>query len=437
MDGATRRHFRMYDFGAPAPVRPSARLRWRNRGLASVRPTVWFLGLTSLLTDVSSEMVTSVLPLYVVLHLGMTPLALGALDGLYQSAAAVVRTLSALVADRLGRHKTVAVVGYGASAIAKLGYLAAGTAWPALIGVIVADRLGKGIRTAPRDALIAQHSAPSQLATAFGVHRAMDAAGAALGPLAAFAILWLVPGRFDQVFLMSFAVALAGVAALLLLVDAPAAPDGPQPATRVSGSAAVRAVATQEFGGIAGAAWVLSAASVSDALLYLMLQRELAFDPAWLPLLYVGTPLCYFAMAGPLGMLADRTSTSGTFIAGHACLLLVYALLALAPAGPLLLVVALLLLGAYYAATDGVLAAMASAALPAHVRATGLSVLATGTTLARAGAAVAFGALWTYRGPDLALSVFSVALLCAIVAGGVLLTRAGQSRPFDNARGPT
>ncbi len=425
----------MYDFGGPSPARPYARWPWRHRGFARVRPTVWFLGLTSLLTDVSSEMVTSVLPMYVVVHLGMTPLALGALDGLYQGAAAVVRTMSALAADRLGRHKTVAIAGYGASAIAKLGYLAAGTAWPALVGVIVADRLGKGIRTAPRDALIALHAVPSHLATAFGVHRAMDAAGAALGPLAAFGILWLVPGRFDQVFLASFAAAVAGVAALGLLVDAPAPPDVPPLSPRMSGSAAVRTVVTKEFGGIAGAACVLSAASVSDALLYLMLQRELAFDPAWLPLLYVGTPICYFAMAGPLGMLADRVGRPRTFMTGHAGLLLVYALLAFAPAGPLLLVGALLFLGAYYAATDGVLAAMASAALPAHLRATGLSVLATGTTLVRAGAAVAFGALWTFRGSEVALGTFAVALLLAIAAGGVLLTRAGQSRPLDSPGG--
>ncbi len=425
----------MYDFGAPSPVSPPTRLPWRNQGWAAVRPTVWFLGLTSLLTDVSSEMVTSVLPVYVVMHLGMTPLALGALDGLYQAAAAAVRTLSALAADRLGRHKAVAVAGYGASALAKLGYLAAGAAWPALIGVVVADRLGKGVRTAPRDALIAQHSSPEQLATAFGAHRAMDAAGAALGPLAAFGILLIVPGRFDQVFLASFAIALAGVAALVFLVDTPARPGGTAPVPRVSGRAAVRAVMTPEFGGIAAAACVLSAASVSDALIYLVLQRELAFDPAWLPLLYVGTPLCYFAMAGPVGILADRRGTSGTFIAGHLCLLLVYVLLALAPAGPALLIGALLLLGAYYAATDGVLAAMASAVLPGHVRATGLSVLATGTTLARAGAAVAFGALWTYRGHDMALSILGVALLCAMVAGGVLLARVGPPRPPDRVSG--
>jgi MFS family permease len=179
---------------------------------------------------------------------------------------------------------------------------------------------------------------------------------------------------------------------------------------------------------------VLSAASVSDALLYLVLQRELAFDPAWLPLLYVGTPLFYFAMAGPAGMLADRRGAAGTFIAGHVCLLLAYALLALAPAGPVLLGGTLLLLGAYYAATDGVLAAMASAVLPGHVRATGLSVLATGTTLARAGAAVAFGALWTYRGRGMALAIFGLALLFAMVVGGVLLARAGHTRPPHRAK---
>lgn len=425
----------MYDSGPPTPTGSSARWPWRHRSLATVRPTVWFLGLTSLLTDVSSEMVTSVLPVYVVVHLGMTPLALGALDGLYQGAAAVVRTSSALVADRLGRHKAVAVAGYGTSAVAKLAYLAAGTAWPALVAVVVADRLGKGIRTAPRDALIALHASPSHLATAFGVHRAMDAAGAALGPLAAFAILWLAPGRFDQVFVASFALAVAGVSALLLFVEATAPAGGPPRSALGAGSGALRMVATKAFVGIAAAACVLSAASVSDALLYLMLQRELAFDPAWLPLLYVGTPLCYFVMAGPLGLLADRAGTARVFIVGHGCLVLVYALLALAPAGPLLLTGTLLLLGAYYAATDGVLAALASAALPPHLRATGLSVLATGTTLARAGAAVAFGALWTFRGSEVALGTFAVALLVAIAAGGGLLTRAGQCRPLDHPGG--
>ena len=421
----------MYDFGAPSPANTSTRLPWRNSGWAGVRPTVWFLGLTSLLTDVSSEMVTSVLPMYVVLQLGMTPLALGALDGIYQAAAAVVRTVSALVADRLGRHKLMAVAGYGTSAIAKLGYLAAGTAWPALVGVVVADRLGKGIRTAPRDALIAQYSSPGTMATSFGAHRAMDAAGAALGPLAAFGILMLAPGRFDQVFVASLAVAVMGVAALVLLVHAPPGhePAAPRMQVSVSAALALRAVAAPGFRTLFVAACALSVASVSDALLYLSLQRTLAFDATRLPLLYVGTPLCYFMLAGPLGALADRLGTRPMFLAGHGCLLLVYVLLALAPAGPALLGACLLLLGAYYAATDGVLAAMASALLPAHARATGLSVLATGTSVARALAAVAFGAIWTYRGSTPALVVFAVALLGAIAAGRMLLVpHAGASR---------
>src|SRR5262245_4652265 len=116
---------------------------------------VWAIGLTSLLTDVSSEMITSVLPLYVVVQLQMSPLAYGATDALYQGAAAIVRTASGVVADRWRRPKAVAVFGYALSAIAKLGYLAAGSWGAAFLGVIIADRLGKGVRTAPRDALIA------------------------------------------------------------------------------------------------------------------------------------------------------------------------------------------------------------------------------------------------------------------------------------------
>src|SRR5215216_1313925 len=145
--------------------------------------TVLLLGLTSLFTDVSAEMVATVLPLYLVYTLGLSPLAFGVADGLYQGGAALVRVASGFVGDRWRRHKTVAAVGYGLSAACKLGYLVVGGALGGLSALILLDRTGKGIRTAPRDALISLSTPREHLGRAFGVHRALDTAGAMIGPL--------------------------------------------------------------------------------------------------------------------------------------------------------------------------------------------------------------------------------------------------------------
>ena len=167
--------------GLPSPTLPTGRratgpfARMMSPGVSR---TVWCLGLTSFFTDVSSEMVASILPIYLVLHLHLSPLAFGLIDGLYQGFAAVARVAGGFVADRWRSHKAVASVGYGLSAVCKLGLLAAGNVWSLLALTIALDRTGKGIRTAPRDAMISLSTPRAELATAFGVHRALDAAGA-------------------------------------------------------------------------------------------------------------------------------------------------------------------------------------------------------------------------------------------------------------------
>src|SRR6266850_2716728 len=138
---------------------PGSRSSW-----ASVAPTVFLLGMTSLLTDISSEMVSATLPLYLLVALRFSPFQVGVMDGLYQGATVLVRVISGLVADRWRRPKQVAAVGYGLSAICKLGLLIASSSWTAIAGMILLDRVGKGIRTAPRDAMIAASSQPEQLA---------------------------------------------------------------------------------------------------------------------------------------------------------------------------------------------------------------------------------------------------------------------------------
>ena len=183
---------------------------------------VIMLGLTSLFTDISSEMVATILPLYLLFDLHLSPAAFGVIDGLYQGAAALVRIFGGFAADRARRYKEVAVVGYGLSALARLGLLVVGSVWTLIAGVVMVDRLGKGIRTAPRDALISFNSPRAELGNAFGVHRALDTAGAMIGPVLAFGLLSIAPRAYDAVFVVSFCAAIVGLGILTLFVHNPA-----------------------------------------------------------------------------------------------------------------------------------------------------------------------------------------------------------------------
>jgi MFS family permease len=409
------------------------RLRSRERLVPGVGKAVFLLGLTSFFTDVSSEMVATVLPIYLVYTLGFTPLQYGLVDGLYQGAATVVRLASGLVGDRWRRHKEVAVLGYGLSALSRPLLLFAGGP-AALSGVVVVDRIGKGIRTAPRDALISLNAKREALGSAFGVHRAMDTAGAMLGPLIAFSLLALAPDSFDTIFLVSFLVALVGLAVLVLFVENPPVDEdeaGPVAvsAPPVSLRAAAGLLAAPRFRALVLVGIALALATVSDGFVYLGLQRRLDFDVTYLPLLYVGTALTYMFLAVPVGRLADRIGRGRVFLAGYLLLLLVYASLLVEWTGAAGVLLALLLLGTYYAATDGVLMALASAVLPPTLRGSGLALLTTGTTLSRLLSSVLFGAVWTAFGIRTAIVVFAIGLALAGLTAAVLLRRTPEVSP--------
>src|SRR4051794_14392178 len=156
-----------------AVVRGHRRLLSRRRAGTAIPRTVVLLGLTSLFTDISSEMVVAVLPIYLVAIGGVSPLAFGVIDGIYNRATALVGLAAGFLGDRWRRHKELAVVGYGISAVCKLLLLVVGTAVSAIGAVVLLDRAGKGVRTAPRDAMISLATPPGRLGVAFGVHRAM------------------------------------------------------------------------------------------------------------------------------------------------------------------------------------------------------------------------------------------------------------------------
>ncbi|WP_089101248.1 MFS transporter [Streptomyces hyaluromycini] len=404
---------------ATASVEGTARPATAGRYRSTIAPTVLALGTVSLVTDVSSEMVTAVLPLYLVAGLGLSPLGFGLLDGVYNGFSAVVRLVGGHLADRGGgRHKWVAGAGYALSALCKPLLLVAHSLTP--IGLILAaDRTGKGLRTAPRDALISLASTPENRGRAFGVHRAMDTAGALLGPLAAFLILRATVDGYDAVFTVSFCVAVLGVLILVLFVPGgggraeTAASSTARPTLR----AALALLADRDLRRLTVCALLLGLATVSDSFVYLLLQHRLGVPDRWFALLPLGTAAAFLLLAVPLGRLADRWGRWRVFLTGHAALLLAYALLLTSWHGTALPYAVLALHGTFYAATDGVLMAAASDSVPEALRSSGLALVQTGQAAARFACSLGFGAAWTLWGDRTALSVSAVALaVCAVYA---------------------
>jgi MFS family permease len=391
-------------------------------GTRRIAGNVLALGAVSMVTDVSSEMVAAILPLYLAIGLGLGPAVYGLVDGLYTGATALLRLVGGYVSDRVRQRKLVAGAGYGISAGAKLGLLAAGASVPAIAAVVVADRAGKGLRTAPRDALISLSTPDDELGRAFGVHRAMDSAGAFAGPLLALAVLAASGQAFDAVFVTSFGVAAVGVLLLVLFVRDRR---GPRPAVgTVSPRAATALLRLRPVRLLLLGAVLLGLGTIGDGFVYLLLQRRENLAVGWFPLLAVGTSLAYLLLAVPLGALADRVGRSTVFLGGYAALVAVYLLLASSWGGPPALVLALVLYGGFYAATDGVLMALAGPLLPAPLRTTGLALVQTGQALAYLVSSVLFGLAWQWWGAGGAIRAAVVAGAVTLAGSGLLLTRA-------------
>ncbi|MGZ4613771.1 MAG: MFS transporter [Kineosporiaceae bacterium] len=401
--------------------RSGGKVAGRPSGKARVPANVVALGAVSMVTDISSEMVTAVLPVYLVFGLGVSLLGVGFVDGLYAGVTVLASLLAAHVADRTQRRKAVAAVGYGMSAVSKLGLLAVGASVTGIATVIGVDRTGKGLRTAPRDALISLSSPADSLGRSFGVHRAMDTAGALIGPLVAFVILRSAPQAYDAVFVVSFCVAAAGLVLLVAFVRNRR--DRLAGRAEVSLRAGLALLGRPRFRAATIQATLLAAVTLSDAFVYLLLQNQLDVSLVYFPLLPLGTSAVYMVLAAPAGRLADRWGRWQVFVAGNVAMLAVYvALLAPIP-GVWLLVLALALHGVYYAATNGVLMAFVAPGLPAPLRTSGMAIVQSGTAAAAFISSVVAGALWFWRGPTFTLWVFLVGLAAALAVTVALAVR--------------
>ncbi|WP_238176619.1 MFS transporter [Kribbella albertanoniae] len=372
--------------------------------------TVVALGIVSFVTDASAEMITAVLPMYLIYGLGLGYLQLGALDSLYTGATALLRLAGGYAADRLNRPKAVAVAGYGVSALTRLGFPLAGGSLAGISTCVAIDRAGKGVRTAPRDAMITLATPTAELGRAFGVHRALDTAGALLGPLIAFGLLALLPGGYDAVFMVSFCLGAIGVLVLIFFVRQPGRAAARLPALR----AGLRVALQPRVRSLVLAAGLLGLLTVGDMFLYVALQRQAGLPTSMLPLLPLGTAGTFMLAAIPLGRFADRFGRWRMFLAAHVLLAGAYLLVAGGIKGWVVAGAVLLLHGLFYAASDGVLMASAGPLVPEELRATGLAVVQTAQALARAVGALGFGIATAAAAARPVFGVFAVLLVAGV-----------------------
>ena len=394
----------------------------RSGLLAGIPPTVIALGVVSLCTDVASEMLVPVLPLFITVALGASATSLGVIEGVAESAASGLRLATGWVSDRMGTRKPFLVAGYGLSGAAK-GLMAFALAWPALLALRFADRVGKALRTPPRDALLADVTAPGHRGRAFGLHRSMDTLGAAIGPLVAW---WLMRGiaadtarvaDFQRIFLVSLAPSALAVVVLVVFVRGREGVHG-RGGTRASGPLG---------GGFARflAADVLFALGNSSNAFLLLRAQHAGFAPGSVALLYLGYNIVYALLGYPLGRWSDRIGRRPLIAAGYALHALVYAALAVGVprAGMAAMFAAY---GVHSALMDGQQKAFVADLVPPARRGTAYGAYHAAVGIALLPASIVAGALWDRAG---AAATFGFGAACAVAALVLLLALRPQPRP--------
>ena len=400
----------------------------RDTAAMSHRPPlpagVWVLGFVSLLMDVSSEMVHSLLPLFLVGTLGVSVLAVGLIEGVAEATALVVRVFSGALSDWWGRRKGLAVLGYALGALSKPVFaLADGVGLVA--GARFADRVGKGIRGAPRDALLADLATPGRRGEAFGLRQSLDTAGAFIGPLLATALMLAWASDFRAVFWVAVVPGALAVALLAFGLREPARAPGPRRPPPISRGELARL--PPAYWAVVGVGALFTLARFSEAFLVLRAE-QLGIAAALVPLVMVAMNLVYSASAYPFGRLADRVDRRWLLAAGLLVLVLADLVMAWAT-GWALLLAGVALWGVHLGLTQGLLGAMVADSAPEHLRGTAFGLFHLASGLAMLLASALAGLLWTTLGPAatfLAGAAFALAALIALAP--VVMARRGGTR---------
>lgn len=384
-------------------------------GLRRMPAGIWALGFVSLLMDISSELIHSLLPVFMVATLGASMLVVGLLEGVAEATALIVKVFSGVLSDYWGKRKPLAVLGYGLGALSKpLFALAASAGW--VLGARLLDRVGKGIRGAPRDALVADIAPPELRGAAFGLRQALDTVGAFLGPLLAMALMLLWANDIRAVFWVAVIPAFLCVVLLVFGVREPEHAE-PQKRKNPISRANLQRLAPA-YWWVVGLGAVLTLARFSEAFLVLRASQG-GLGLAWTPLVLIAMNLIYAAGAYPLGKLADRLAHSRLLAWGLLLLIAADLLLALGNQG-VLLWGGILLWGLHMAMTQGLLATMVADTAPPDLRGTAYGFFNLLSGVAMLLASVLAGWLWDQWG---AAFTFGAGALLSLLALGLLLLR--------------
>jgi len=400
-----------------------------RKGLFGFSRNVFFLGVVSFLTDVSSEMIFTLLPLFLLNVLRVGTPVIGLIEGIAEGTASLLKVLSGWLSDRLGRRKGLAVFGYSLSTLVK-PFLYFATTWGAAAGVRFVDRVGKGIRTSPRDALVADSAPPEEMGKSFGFHRGMDTLGAVLGLSVAALVVYLVQrdgleltrDAFQTIVLVGIVPAVLAVLVLLFFVrergkgagsENPAASFGGPPAEAVN----ARKGFDLRFKLFLVVVVVFTLGNSSDAFLILRAQ-DLGFSVPQVLLLFVAFNLVYALAALPAGLVSDRLGRKGVIVVGWSIYAIAYLGLAVASAAwQVWLLFALY--GLYYGVAEGVSRAFVADLVPAERRGTAYGLYHTAVGLSLLPASLIAGWLWHLIGPE--APFFFGAVMAGVAALGFLL----------------
>lgn len=389
----------------------------------AIPAAIWILGFVSMLMDISSEMIHALLPIYMVTVLGTSTLAVGIIEGIAEATASIVKVFSGAVSDWLGKRKLLAVLGYGLGALTKPIFpLASALEW--LVAARFIDRVGKGIRGAPRDALVADLAPPELRGASFGLRQTLDTIGAFVGPLLAIGLMWLFANDFRSVFWVAVLPAVLSVAVLIVAVR-----DPDTPAARPRARFPLHRHDLTRLGGrywwVVAIAVVLTLARFSEAFLLLRVQ-EFGVQPFLLPFVPVVMSVAYALSSYLAGALSDRMNRATLLQVGLVLLVLADLVLAFAPS----LTVAGLgvaLWGLHMGFSQGLFAAMVADTAAADLRGTAFGMFNLLTGVALLVASVVAGALWDAFGSS--ATFLAGAAFSALAAGGLLVVGLDEIPP--------
>jgi len=396
----------------PVPAEVSA---WRT-ALRRMPASVWALGFTSMFMDMSSELVHSLLPVFMSTVLGTSMLTIGIVEGIAEATASITKVFSGVLSDRWNKRKSLVVFGYGLSAFTKPIFpLASSIGWVA--GARFMDRVGKGIRGAPRDALIADITPAEIRGAAYGLRQAMDSVGAVLGPMFAVGCMLLFANNIQSVLWVGV---VPGMIAVALLIGGVKEPDQVG-----SGSAKrIRMADLKELPSgywlIVGLGAIFTLARFSEA--FLILRGQQAGMPlAYLPVVFIVMNVVYTAGAYPAGVASDKMSHTALLLSGVAVLIAADLVLATA-GGPASVLVGVALWGVHLALTQGLFSKLVADFAPADLRGTAFGVFNLISGVALLGGSVIAGGLWNYYGAPATFYVGAAFAAATAVGMGVYST---------------